>query len=438
MSNLPKGVDQLPKGIQIHGNQIRIDFRYRGERCREALEQVARITKSSISYAQNKRNVILTEIKEGRFDYAAHFPNSPKAHLYSGYGGDVTRRTVEEGTTKWLEVQKAKRAHSTYKNYKHKADYVSKKWGSRRIAEIPKSDIELFQSELLAQGLKPKTVNDIFTAVRGIWSDAFQDGVIKHNPLDRIQNLERDDDDEGSADPFSREELDRLANILTNRPMDINMFMFTAWSGLSLSEVMALAWEDIDTETWTLKVQRARVYTQYKVPKERSRVRVVELIDPAIDWLKRQEPFTKMLPPQEVEVIQRNNVTTRKDEVRFVFLNAPDRAPEKISDSTPWYVSSLVRRHRSALQKAKLRARGANQYRHTFASQLLSNYIPLEWVARQLGHADTTMVKRHYGCWIPNDTRSMAGMISQMMGFRKDSGGQETGDLVPKWSQGGN
>jgi integrase len=34
-----------------------------------------------------------------------------------------------------------------------------------------------------------------------------------------------------------------------------------------------------------------------------------------------------------------------------------------------------------------------------------------------LGHTDTTMVKKHYGRWLPEDTKSMAATISQMMGF---------------------
>ena len=39
-------------------------------------------------------------------------------------------------------------------------------------------------------------------------------------------------------------------------------------------------------------------------------------------------------------------------------------------------------------------------------------------VARLLGHSDTSMVKKHYGRWIPTDTKSMAALVSQMMGFR--------------------
>lgn len=72
------------------------------------------------------------------------------------------------------------------------------------------------------------------------------------------------------------------------------------------------------------------------------------------------------------------------------------------------------------LKKAEVRHRGANQCRHTFASQMLSSYVPVEWVARQLGHADTTMVRKHYGRWIPKDTKSMAGIVSKMLGFRAE------------------
>jgi len=43
--------------------------------------------------------------------------------------------------------------------------------------------------------------------------------------------------------------------------------------------------------------------------------------------------------------------------------------------------------------------------RHTFASWALAAGESPEWVARTLGHVDTTMVYRTYGCYIPNLTR---------------------------------
>lgn len=72
----------------------------------------------------------------------------------------------------------------------------------RYIVEISYSDIELFQAQLLKQGLAPKTVNDIFTIVRGIWADAFGDGILKSNLLDRINNVGSDADSE-HTDPFT-------------------------------------------------------------------------------------------------------------------------------------------------------------------------------------------------------------------------------------------
>ena len=286
--------DQLPSGVEIQGNMLRISFYLNGQRCKEPLTGLMKINKAAIAYADNKRRTILAEIKEGRFDYIAHFPESTKAMALSGRAGGDSKRTVAEGVARWMEVQLAKKASSTSKNYQYKANHVTEKFGKQRIAEINKSDFELFQVQLLKKGLAPKTVNDIFTVVRGVWGDAFSDGVIKSNPLDRIKNIERDSD-EDSADPFTRDEIEKLSEIKLTRQQDINMILFDCWAGLSVSELIALAWEDVDLEGGTIMVRRARVNTEYKVPKEKSRARRVELIDPAIEFLKRQHPITSNL-----------------------------------------------------------------------------------------------------------------------------------------------
>ena len=410
LSKLPKGVEKLPKGVEINGQRLRISFYYLGRRCKEPLPAGSTITKQSIIYADNKRRTILSEIKEGRFDYAAHFPESVLAPVFSGTGGPNTNRTVAEGVKIWLTVMEAKKAASTVKGYRSHSKHVTAWGGARRIADIPKSDIELFQAKLLKQGLNPKTVNDIFTVVRGVWADAFSDGAIKSNPLERIENIERDGDDD-HADPFTREEIDAIAAVKTTRTQDVNMILFDCWAGLSVSELVALAWEDVDLEAGIAWVRRARVGTLYKVPKEKSRLRAVELIDPALEFLRAHEGHTAHLPGISIDVTQRDNVTVKRETIRFVFRNG--------SSGEPWYPYSVGRWFTGHLKRAGVRHRGPNQCRHTFASQAISSYVPLEWVARQLGHTDTTMVKKHYGRWIPTDTKSMAALVSEMMGFRK-------------------
>ncbi|KTB91506.1 site-specific integrase [Pseudomonas syringae] len=403
--------EKLPTGVEIQGNLLRISFYLNGQRCKEPLAGVPKINKASIAYANNKRQTILAEIKEGRFDYLAHFPDSARAAALSGRAGGDSKRTVTEGVVRWLEVQVARKASSTSRNYQSKAKHVTAKFGKQRIADVNKSDLELFQAQLLKSGLSPKTVNDIFTVVRGVWGDAYADGAIRSNPLERIKNIERDADDD-SADPFTRDEMEKLSKIKTARQQDINMILFDCWAGLSVSELIALGWDDVDLESGTIMVRRARVETEYKIPKEKSRARRVELIDPAIDYLRAQHAITLDLPAVTIDVVQRDNITVKRESVRFVFRNG--------QSGEPWHASSVGRWFGGHLKSVGVRHRGPNQCRHTFASQALSSYVPVEWVARQLGHTDTTMVKKHYGRWIPGDTKSLAGLVSQMMGFRPD------------------
>jgi len=401
--------DKLPTGVEMNGKQLRIWFILNGQRCREPLDGIAKVNKTSIAYADNKRRTIITEIKEGRFDYAAHFPNSPRAAMFSGTGGPANKRTVQEGIDRWLEVQRAQKASSTVVNYVSKAIHVSKKFGKRRIVDVSRSDIALFQAQLLKQGLAPKTVNDIFTIVRGVWADAFGDGILKSNPLDRISNVGSDNDSE-FADPFSRDEIEMIAKTDLARLPDTRMIVFNCWAGLSLSELIALAVEDVDLVAGVVHVRRALVVGEFKVPKERARLRAVELIDPALELMKEIVASAHQAPSEEIKVIQRDNITSKKQKVRFLFRSSTSGFLWNGRTVSKWFTEHL--------NKAGVRHRGANQCRHTFASQMLSSYVPVEWVARQLGHADTTMVRKHYGRWIPTDTKSMAGMVSQMLGFR--------------------
>jgi integrase len=403
--------EKLPTGVELNGKQLRIVFMLNGKRCREPVTGVAKVNKASIAYADNKRRTILAEIKEGRFDYAAHFPESPRAAQFSGHGGPSLKRTVKQGIDRWLEVQRAKKATSTIINYVSKSVHLESHFGALKIVDVSKSDFELFQAKLLRQGLAAKTVNDIFTVARGVWSDAFGDGILKANPLERVKNIESDHDAE-YADPFTREEIEQLA--ATDPSPVTRMVEFNCWAGLSLSEMAALAREDVDLAQGVVHVRRAYVVGEYKVPKERARIRTVELIDPAIRILEQIMIDSEGSSAEVVTVVQRDNVSIKKETLRFLF-----RTP---TEGVAWTGRNISKWFTTHLEKAGVRHRGVNQCRHTFASQALSSYVPVEWVARQLGHSDTTMVRKHYGRWIPSDTKSMAGMVSQMMGFRGPAG----------------
>ena len=406
----------LPKGVKLRGDRIQIFFVYEERQCRELLRKRLEINHRSITYAENKLNAIRTEIAEGRFDYRSHFPHSPRALKFEGSSGSDINTKMQNAVDLWLEVAEESVAPSTIEGYRSKSEYVKEYFQNKRIRTIRKVDITRFRKHLLdTEELGIKTVNDIFTPLRQTFLLAHQDGILKENILKTIPNLKPDDEFVSLADPYTEKEVKKIQDLRAGsyeRPQAINMFLFTVWTGLSFSEAMALAWEDIDLRTMTLKVQRARVSGEYKVPKEASRTRTFELLQPAIDIINEQKEYTHSHQSMQVDVRRRSNVQTITQSVRFIFKN---EKPECLDGL--WKSKAVQNAYAAILRAANIRHRGPNQCRHTHASMLITKYVPLNIVANLLGHTSIKMLQQHYAKIIPEDRPNVAKLISDIIGI---------------------
>ena len=67
------------------------------------------------------------------------------------------------------------------------------------------------------------------------------------------------------------------------------------------------------------------------------------------------------------------------------------------------------------LRHLGLKVRRPYQCRHTAATLWLASGENPEWVARQLGHADTTMLFRVYSRFVPNLTRRDGSAFERML-----------------------
>ena len=56
-------------GLEVHGKKLRINFTYKGVRCREVLDLP--ITKANVKFAANKLATIKHEIAINTFNYAS-------------------------------------------------------------------------------------------------------------------------------------------------------------------------------------------------------------------------------------------------------------------------------------------------------------------------------------------------------------------------------
>jgi integrase len=154
-------------------------------------------------------------------------------------------------------------------------------------------------------------------------------------------------------------------------------FEFAVQTGLRPSEQVALKWVAIDEEFIHIELSRVRNIEKEDLKTEDSRRRIE--IRPAMRTvLLKQWKLTKDLNSP------------------YVFINTRGR---------PILQDKLRELWAKAMKKSGLRYRRMYETRHTFASWALGAGESAEWVARTLGHVDTSMVYKTYGRYIPNLTR---------------------------------
>jgi integrase len=92
--------------------------------------------------------------------------------------------------------------------------------------------------------------------------------------------------------------------------------------------------------------------------------------------------------------------------IALLSVQAAGRAPGDLllpkADGSQWAPSHQNRPMRAACQGARIEPASFHCLRHSYASHAIMNGAPLLVVAKNLGHADTRMVERHYGHLAPS------------------------------------
>ncbi len=362
-----------------------VDFRYLGERVRETsgLED----TPANQTTARKQLDLVMAEIENGVFKFAERFPHSNKKDHFTLMEGRTLRKDPEDilfgdYEKKWWEEMKPGMSENQIRDYTN----ALKNHLLPFFSDIPFSEIRpVMMKKFLAylkgkknrygNPLSPKTIRDYLIPLRVIVRDAmdefdwddFRDPFwgIKLPKLKRIR-----------VQPFNYEEWMLLVEHML--PWYRPYFEFAVQTGLRPSEQVALKWTAID---------------ERYIHIELSRVRKLEKTD-----LKTQESVRRIeLRPRMIETLERQWELSKEFSQPYVFLNSEGRPIQQENLGNKIW--------RPAIEKSKVRYRRLYETRHTFASWALAASESPEWVARTLGHVDTTMVYRTYGCYIPNLTR---------------------------------
>lgn len=313
-------MSKYPTGVENHGGSLRLWFMYQGERVRESLGVPD--TPKNRKIAGELRTSICYAIRTGTFDYTAQFPNSPRAQVNDDR---KLKTTVSELAYKWLALKQtvlAKNTHMRYTSYVKMCLRILD--DEKPISALTHEDLMSLRHELLTgyqligktlershkKGRTVRTVNGYMAVMIEMLKFAERNGYTNGSVISDIRPLRKS---KSEPDPLTKEEFMRLLEA-TNHQQIRNIWVLAVSTGMRHGEICALAWEDVDTVNWTIKVNRnLAISDHFSPPKTESGIRTINLTQPAIEALKIQMQFTRMKEQHEIVVHLREYGKQRTD-----------------------------------------------------------------------------------------------------------------------------
>jgi len=355
------------RGVRIRGNSIQIDFRFKGDRCKETLRIPP--TATNLKKAANLLGKINFDIAFNDFNYAEYFPNSRKAITLGG--NPAINFTVEDALKWWLE------------NYEYK-DIKTKKQHEHLVTKHIVPGI----GDIMLQDLIPKhvtdwiktltfsksSINNALSALRQMFEMAYNNNYVKEDIMKRVKSVKRD---KIVKKPFTINEVDKLLTTTVEKESKYyNQFAF--WTGLSSGEQVALKWGDINFDKLTVSIDKILTNGENKDTKGETdhRDRDVELVQPAYQAL------IELMPTDYFE-------NTEKYNDKHIFLNP--------NTGRVWTNYGSTQRWIKDLKEAGIPYRKPYNTRQTYASIMLSACLPDAYLRSQMGHASMRMLEDVYG-----------------------------------------
>lgn len=265
-----------------------------------------------------------------------------------------TRKTVGELLDEWLETRRGFLTESTVLNYEGGIRRLKKTFGSRRITELTPSEIAALIMRMQKAGLKAATIKKTLTPLRCAYTVAVRDGLVASSPVVKLLAHERPKADAGKRRCLSQGEISSLLRATRSRDGNESLqwkalFSLLIFTGLRISEALALTWEDITPEGVVVRKGKTAAAE-----------RMVILI-PAVRSLLTRLRLSQAPGVEFVFATQQGSPLGRRNALRALHATCKHAGIEKYT---------------------------LHELRHTFASILIAQRELPTLVAKQMGHAD--------------------------------------------------
>lgn len=294
---------------------------------------------------------------------------------------------INEGIVEWIEDDKRsplfgdylREYYGTFKQKQQSntvvnrgriiRNHIEPAFGSTRIDHIRSSDIQRWFNSL-GKTYSKETILKIKNIMNPVFDAAVEDDILTKNPL-ASKNIEISGHETIHHKALPKEKMDEIKAGLTDiSGKEQVMAALLCYTGMRFEEVLGLRWEDIDDE-W-ITVQRAVVHPkrnqpEIKTPKTKTSIRKIPL----------HPELKQILSPM----------------LKHGFLLYADE--DKTMESPICY--STARRTFERIRKHfHFEGYSAHDFRDTCATEWRGNGMPLDMIARILGHSKTETTEKRY------------------------------------------
>ena len=317
---------------------------------------------------------------------------------YDDFIAKHSKKAIVHGATLTVEIFLEKYFVPHYKNKVTTRTFMTfssklkrlKYFYPMKMVDVKPIHIKKWHTDILEEGLSNNYLKDLHQTVKELFDMALTLGVVSENPARQVGNMKRT---RKKVDFWTKEEFEKFIKTFEKNDvvehLKYTCFLFLFMTGLRISELQALTWEDVDFENKAVQVNKSMFYQnknnwQINPTKTFSSNRKIYLDDTTIKALSSWKNHQKQL-----------------GKISFVFSY-------NCLPVTKTMLANSMKKHGEIAGVKSIRI---HDLRHSHASLLLSLGMNDLELKNRLGHADIQTTLGVYSHLRPSAMKEVADKL---------------------------
>jgi len=265
-------------------------------------------------------------------------------------------------------------------------DRIRENLGKKHISTIKKSDIDEFFLSMRIEGLHKGTCKLYYYLIYQCFEMALDDDLIRKNPAKKVVY----DGEEKEVKPLTEKEQESLLEYLERDNVYhqyLPLLVIFLGTGLRVSELCALTWQDIDFENKRINVDKQLLkrktksedgeYSLYvEKPKTKSGIRSVSMDDDVVAAFLKQKEQNQIMGKKIIKLVDGYG--------NFIFITK-NGLPYCVTNVN-FILRNIVKNHNKEME-TELPYFSAHVLRHTYITEMYKKGVDGITIKKQVGHS---------------------------------------------------